>query len=144
MRMSIHPPPRTHRRSVQQLLVFYLNGVAATVYPFLTANADVGTVALGSRGGASFFNGSMAQASFFTIPIGAQHVQLAISQAFPVPPDTSNPLNGPNMTDCLNFGVRVDAVLNDGHFTCNCAGTGYSGPNCQTAPPPIAHYQFEV
>ena len=139
----LRPAPLTHR-SLQQLLVFYLNGVATTVFPFLAANTDTGTVVLGSRGGASFFNGSMAQASFFRVPIGPQHVLLAISQGFPVPADTSNPLNGPNMMDCLNFGTRVDTVAGDGKFACSCAGTGYLGDNCQTPPPPTAHYLFDV
>jgi len=45
--------------------------------------------------------------------------------------DTSNPFNGPGGRDCVR-GTRVDDVRYDHHYTCNCSGTGHSGPLCET------------
>lgn len=130
--------------SVQQILVMYLNGVPTVVDASVAPSTSYGNVLLGGRGQVVYFLGRIADVSLFKVPIGAQHVQLAIATAFPQAPDTSNPFNGPNHMDCLNFGVRVDGMPNDGRYTCDCSKTGYSGSNCQIVPPPLSQLQFEV
>merc|ERR1712232_135744 len=45
--------------------------------------------------------------------------------------DTAFPAYGPNGRDCDNFGLRVDTVMFDQRFSCDCNGTGHIGENCE-------------
>ena len=47
-----------------------------------------------------------------------------------LPADSLNPEHGPNNRNCSN-GKTVDAVELDRRFTCDCAGTRFSGANCE-------------
>lgn len=46
-----------------------------------------------------------------------------------VPDDIFDPANGPDGASC-EHGTLVDVVPFDSTFTCDCTGTGFSGPNC--------------
>jgi hypothetical protein len=45
--------------------------------------------------------------------------------------DMVNPANGPGGFDCVH-GTRVDGVRYDGSYTCDCTGSGFSGPLCES------------
>jgi hypothetical protein len=44
--------------------------------------------------------------------------------------DTDVPSNGPNGQPCNNSGVRIDSVLFDGSFACDCSASRFTGDNC--------------
>ena len=50
--------------------------------------------------------------------------------------DTDIASNGPNERGCEN-GKTVDETLFDSSFTCDCAGTIFSGKNCETEREPV-------
>ena len=50
---------------------------------------------------------------------------------------------GPGGTACAN-GVAEDAVLLDGRYTCDCAGTYYTGANCELKQTTITGVRFPM
>jgi hypothetical protein len=46
--------------------------------------------------------------------------------------------------DCLNYGIRVDTIPNDGRFSCNCTNFGFGGLNCEIVPLPRSQFLFQV
>ena len=81
---------------------------------------------------------NMSQAGRFKVALVAkdsngQQTQVKAWNFTVLPRATSNSNNGPHGKGCENNGTAVAGEdIFTSAFTCNCVGTGFSGPNCAT------------
>jgi hypothetical protein len=82
-----------------------------------------------------FFAGEIDSANFYNASLSAIDVQALFDQGLSslASHDTRNASNGPGGNGCANEGVPIDDIAGDGEYSCDCAGTGYVGSNCQSA-----------
>jgi hypothetical protein len=82
-----------------------------------------------------FFAGEIDSVNFYNTSLSAADVQTIYTQGLSslASHDTRNASNGPGGNGCANEGAPIDDIAGDGEYSCDCAGTGYFGSNCQSA-----------
>ena len=103
-----------------------LNGAIQTSSLHGPPYDGVGTnnVSIGSWQSTNHLNGAIDDMRFYNGYLSDEDLRQVFNQ---YKPDTFDAYNGPNHLDCLNGGLRVDAIVLDNSYTCNCTGTNFTG-----------------
>ena len=103
-----------------------LNGITQTAS--FSSPSYAGTsgslMTIGNWESVSFFSGAMDDLMFYSGYASDSMIRSVFERNLQ---DTFTPYNGPNHVDCLNNGQRVDTVLYDGSYLCNCSTSTYLG-----------------
>ena len=111
---------------VNSLQSVALNGViqSSSLQSMPYDGAGVNNVTIGSWQSSGYFNGAIDDLRFYSGYLSDDQLRQVFIQ---FKPDTFDAYNGPNHLDCLNGGSRIDDVLLDNAYACNCSGTNFTG-----------------